>query len=69
MKRMFQYCVLQHIYEVTDGKRVYKDTKVITDVSTILEKDEKSAVFKITRQIPEEAAQNPEDVEIRIRDF
>ena len=68
-KQVFQYMVLLHEYEMKDGKEEYKDSKVIIDLKTVMAKSEKELVFKITREIPEEFAANPEHVEIKIRNF
>lgn len=74
MKRLFQYAVLLHEYETPTGTEtskvpVYKDSKVIIEPKMALAKSEKELVFKITREIPEEFAQNPDNVEIIIRPF
>lgn len=73
MKRLFQYAVILHEYEKDEanpkGGLVYKDSKVIIEPKTALAKSEKELVFKVTREIPEEYASNPENVEIIIRSF
>jgi len=72
-KRPFQYMVLLHQYEKDDanlkGGPVYKDSIVIIDLKTVMAKSEKELVFKITREIPEEHAGEPDNVEIIIRPF
>ena len=68
-KRPFQYMVLLHEYEEKEGKKEYKDSKVIIDMKTVMAKTEKELVFKITREIPEEFAGEPDNVEIIIRPF
>lgn len=74
MKRLFQYAVILHEYEKPTGTEtikspVYKDSKVIIEPKIVLAKSEKDLVFKITREIPEEFAQEPDNVEIVIRPF
>lgn len=69
MKRLFQYAVLLHEYATKDGKKEYVDSKMIIEPKLVLAKSEKDLVFKITREIPEEHAQNPDNVEIIIRPF
>ena len=68
-KRPFQYMVLLHEYEQKEGKNEYKDSKVIIDLKTVMAKSEKELVFKITREIPEQFAGEPDNVEIIIRPF
>jgi hypothetical protein len=68
-KRPYQYMVILHEYEEKEGKQEYKDSKVIIDLKTVLAKSEKELVFKITREIPEEHASEPDNVEIIIRPF
>lgn len=68
-KQLFQYSVLFHTYEEKDGKREYKDTQVIIEPKYILAKSESELTFKITREIDEKYASNPDDVEIIISNF
>lgn len=70
MKKLFQYVVLLHEYETTEkeGKK-YKDSKIIIEPKNILAKDDKEVIFKVTREIPEEFAKNPEDVQILVKNF
>lgn len=72
-KRPFQYMVLLHEYEKDEAnlksEPVYKDSKVIIDLKTVMAKSEKELIFKITREIPEEYASDPDNVEIIIRPF
>ncbi len=69
MKRLFQYAVILHEYETKDGKKEYKDSKIIIEPKIVLAKSEKDLVFKVTREIPDEYAENPDNVEIIIRPF
>jgi ABC-type sugar transport system ATPase subunit len=48
---------------------VYVDSKIIIEPTTALSKSEKDLVFKITREIPEEYASDPDNVQIVIRNF
>jgi hypothetical protein len=66
MKTLFQYAVILHSY---DKDRVYLDSKIIIEPTTALAKSEKDLVFKITREIPAEHAENPDDVQILVRNF
>ena len=72
-KKVYQYMVVLHEYESDTanpkGGPVYKDSKVIIDLKTVMAKSEKELVFKITREIPEEFAGEPDNVEIIIRPF
>jgi hypothetical protein len=66
MKTLFQYVVILHEY---DKDKKYVDSKIIIDLTTTLAKSEKDLVFKITRSIPEEYTENPDNVQIIIRNF
>jgi hypothetical protein len=66
MKNLFQYAVILHEND-KDGN--YVDSKIIIEPTTVLAKSEKDLVFKITREIPEEHAANPDNVQIVIRNF
>lgn len=72
-KRPYQYMVIVHEYEEDKtnpkGGPIYKDSKVIIDLKTVMAKSEKELVFKITREIPEQHAGEPDNVEIIIRPF
>jgi hypothetical protein len=75
MKHLFQYAVILHEYEQKEAtssmpaSKVYKDSKLIIEPKYVLADSEKSLIFKITREIPEEYATDPENVEIKIRNF
>jgi hypothetical protein len=66
MKQLFQYAVILH---ERDKEGIYVDSKIIIEPATVLAKSEKDLVFKITREIPEEYATNPDNVQIVIRNF
>jgi len=66
MKHLFQYAVILHEY---DKEGNYQDSKIIVDPKTALAKSEKDLVFKITREIPEEFAEDPDNVQILVRNF
>jgi len=68
-KQLFQYYVLLHEYEYLNGKEEYKDTKVIMDPKTALAKTESELLFHITREIPSQFAEKPDNVEIVISPF
>lgn len=67
--RLFQYAVILHKKETKDGKTEYVDAEVIIPPATMMARNEKEAVFKITRMIPEEKAGSPDDIDIIIRNF
>jgi len=73
MKKLWQYAVILHEYEANEGSaavsKIYKDSKLIIEPTIVLAKSEKDVVFKVTRLIPEEYAENPDNVEILIRPF
>jgi hypothetical protein len=66
MKQVFQYVVVLHEHD-KDGK--YSDSKIIIGPKTVLAKSEKDLVFKVTREIPEEHVENPDNVQILVRNF
>ena len=66
MKSLFQYTVLFHEHDKDDN---YVDSKVIIEPKFTLAKSEKDLVFKITREIPEEYAENSDNVQILVRNF
>ena len=66
MKQLFQYAVILH---ERDKDGTYLDSKIIIELTTALAKSEKDLVFKITREIPEEYAGDPDNVQIVIRNF
>jgi len=66
MKHLFQYAVILHKY---DKEWYYQDSQIIVEPKTALAKSEKDLVFKITREIPEEFAEDPDNVQILVRNF
>lgn len=66
MKTLFQYAVILHEY---DKEGNYVDSKLIVEPKIALAKSEKDLVFKITREIPEEFVENPDNVQILVRNF
>ncbi len=69
MKQLFQYCVVLHKYEESTTAKTYKDTEIVIEPKFILAKSEKDVLFKVTREIPEQHASNPDDIQILIRNF
>lgn len=70
MKKLFQYAVVFHKYETSEsGAKVYKDSELIIEPSYTLAENEKEVIFKATREIKEEHAKSPDNVEILIRNF
>lgn len=66
---LFQYAVILHKKETKDGKTEYVGAEMVIEPTTMLARNERDAVFKITRMIPEEKASNPDDIDIIIRNF
>lgn len=66
MKYLFQYTVLFHKHN-KDGD--YVDTEIVIEPKYSLAKSEKDLVFKITREIPEEFAEDSDNVQIVVRNF
>ena len=69
MKNLYQYAVLIHKYEEKDNKKVYVDSELIIEPKTVLAKSEKDLIFKVTREIPEKYAIDPDNVQILVRNF
>lgn len=69
MKKLFQYHVLIHEYEDKDGKKTYKDTRMVIEPKYMLAATEKEVVFRVTREIKEDDAKNPDNVVISISSF
>lgn len=70
-KRLFQYAVLLHKFrnDAASTANTYEDSEVIISPTVILAKSEQDVVFKVTRLIPDEHAENPDNVEIIVRPF
>jgi len=66
---LFQYAVILHKKETKDGKTEFVGAEMIIEPTTMLARNERDAIFKITRMIPEEKATNPDDIDIIIRNF
>lgn len=69
MKRLFQYAVLFHKYETKEGVKTYVDSELIIEPKVVLAETEKEVIFKATREVDEEYAKSPDNVEIVIRNF
>ena len=69
-KKLFQYTVIFHKYEASEnGTEVYKDSEILIDPKFTLAASEKEVIFKATREISEDHAKFPDNVEILIRNF
>ena len=73
-QKLFTYAVILHTEKKSDsvpGGTVITEYKseLIIEPTTMLAKSEKDLLFKVTRLIPEEAAENPDNVEILVRPF
>ncbi len=66
MKHLFQYAVILHKYG-PDG--AYVDSEMITPPLFRLAKSEKDLLFALTREIPEKYAQDPDNIQILVRNF
>ena len=65
MKQLFQYAVVLHKH--TD--KVYVDSEIIIPPTYRLAKSEKDLLFSITREIPEKYAEDPDNIQIIVRNF
>lgn len=70
MKKLFQYAILVDEFTTDEkGNKVYKDTRISKELTTVLAKDEKEVGFKATREVSEEDAKNPDNVRIVVKNF
>lgn len=69
MKQLFEYCILFHQYKNTEKGKEYVDTIMVQDPKYILASSEKEVVFKATREVGDEYAKDPDNVQIIIRNF
>jgi hypothetical protein len=65
-KKLFEYAVLFH---EKDEKGKVTNTKIIIEPKTELAEKESDLVFKITREIPENYASTPDNIEIFVKPF
>lgn len=65
MKQLFQCAILHHKY---DGNKCI-DTEYILFPEFRLAKSERELLFTLTREIPEECIENPDNIQILIRNF
>jgi len=69
-QKLFQYTVIAHQYVINDKQvREYKDSVIVIEPKYVLAKSEKEVIFKVTREIPDNFAKDPDNVEILIRNF
>lgn len=69
MKKLFQYAVLFHKFETKDNLKTYIDSEIIIEPKVVLAENEKEVVFKATREIDEEYAKYPDNVQIVVKNF
>jgi len=70
MKKLYQYAVIFHKYEINElGVKVYVDSELVIEPRYILAVDEKDVIFKATREVGEEYAHSPDSIEILIKKF
>jgi hypothetical protein len=67
--QLFQYAVIKHQKTTADGKTEYTGAEIVLAPDTMLARNEREALFKITRLIPDAQAANPDDIDIIIRGF
>lgn len=65
-KILFQYAVILHKF---DEKGNPLDSELILGPEYRLAKSEKDLLFALTREIPEEHTENPDNIQILIRNF
>jgi hypothetical protein len=68
-KQLFECVVMIDKYEETEKGSIYKDTEIVIQPKFVLAKDQKEVLFKLTREIPEEYADHPDNVRIYVRNF
>lgn len=68
-RRLFQYAVIKHTKEVKDGKETYTGAELIISPQYVLASSEREVMFKVIRDIPEDKAAEPENVEVLIKGF
>lgn len=66
MKQLFQCAILHHIVD-ENGKAT--DTVFVLKPEFRLAKSEKELLFSLTREIPEDCIENPDNIQILIRNF
>jgi hypothetical protein len=70
MKKLYQYTVVFHKYGFNEsGLKIYIDSELIIEPRYVLAVDEKDVIFKATREVGEQYAQAPDNVEILIKKF
>ena len=65
-KSLYEYAVLKH---TTDKEGKITGTEIIIEPTFTLGKNEQDVAFKVTREIPEEHAKDPDNIEIILRAF
>jgi hypothetical protein len=70
MKKLYQYTVVFHKYGFNEsGLKIYIDSELVIEPRYVLANDEKDVIFKATREVGEQYAQAPDNVEILIKKF
>jgi len=70
MKKLYQYTVVFHKYGFNEsGLKIYIDSELVIEPRHVLAVDEKDVIFKATREVGEQYAQAPDNVEILIKKF
>lgn len=69
-QKLYQYVVIAHQFVVNEKEvKEYKDSVIVIQPSYVLAKSEKEVIFKVTREVPDKFAQDPDNIEIIIRNF
>ena len=67
--RLFQYAAILHTKTTDDKGKVSWSSEIILEPKTVLAKSDKDVLFRATREIPEDKAGDPDNVEIIVRPF
>ncbi len=65
MKKLFQYVIIYHKFADDE----YVDSTIVSEPKFILAKSEKEVLFKATREVPADIAEDSDHVEILVRNF
>jgi len=67
--KLFEYAVVLHKEKEGGKQGEYESAEIVISPTLVLAKDDKEVAFKATRQIKDEHAKNPDNIEILIRNF
>lgn len=66
--KLFQYAIF-YVPAEKEGKKQSEKPVIVKDVTSILAKDERQALIKINREIPEQYLEKLDEVQVVIRPF